>query len=198
MIQVISRDRWNSAQVDELIDYDYVSVDAYEKTHNIILHNYFGIDPKKDLVGKTVIEPGGGSWPAIYFCTGLKRAVNVEPLLDNFPSYVTSKLTERNIELVSMPFEDYSDDVIFDELWMFNLLTHVITPKGQIDKAKRIAKNIRIFEPLNTAINNEHPHTMTVEFFDTLFPNIEKNIHKGGSIPGFHGADCIYFTWSKQ
>lgn len=198
MIEVISQERWEQAQSKEINHYDYDNEDNYKNSSYIILRDHFNIDPENDLTNKKILESGGGCNPSIYFCKGLKKAVNVEPLYDKFPESVKSKLNNANVECISVAFEDYKGRSKFDEVWFFNVLQHVKDPYLQIQNAKRIANIIRVFEPIDTAINDEHPHSFDMQFFIDQFPNAEVKMYRGGSVGGFHGANCAYLTWTKN
>ena len=198
MVEIISQQRWDEAQSGEAAHYDYGNENNYQNSAMIILKDHFNLDPEKDLIGKKILESGGGCFPAIYFCKGLKKSVNVEPLYDKFPDYIKSKLSNANIECISVGFEDYKSRSKFDEVWFFNVLQHVRDPFLQIENAKKIANVIRIFEPIDTAINNEHPHSFNVQFFEEQFPKVEVKVYQGGSVGGFHGANCAYLTWTKN
>lgn len=198
MIEVISQERWEQAQSKEINHYDYYNEDNYKNSSYIILRDHFNIDPENDLINKKILESGGGCNPSIYFCKGLKKAVNVEPLYDKFPESVKSKLNNANVECISVAFEDYKGRSKFDEVWFFNVLQHVKDPYLQIQNAKRIANIIRVFEPIDTAINDEHPHSFDMQFFIDQFPNAEVKMYRGGSVGGFHGANCAYLTWIKN
>jgi hypothetical protein len=200
MVDSISQERWEEAQRGEEIffHHDYENESAYRNTAFIILQKYFNLNIETDLVGKKILECGGGCYPASYFCVGLKKIINVEPLYDKFPDSVKQKLLSKKIESISVPFEDYNTKTKFDEVWFFNVLQHVRDPIMQIENAKKIAKTIRVFEPINTPVNNEHPHSFNLEFFENQFSNIEIKVHKGGSVDNFHGADCAYFVWEKS
>lgn len=198
MIEVISQERWKQAQCGEINHYDYGNVENYKNSTYIILRDHFNIDPENDLVGKKILESGGGCYPSTYFCKGLKKSVNVEPLSDKFPDNVKSRLKNANVECVSVGFEDYKRHLKFDEVWFFNVLQHVRDPYLQIENAKRIANVIRVFEPIDTAINNEHPHSFNIQFFREQFPDAEVKMYHGGSIARFHGANCAYLTWTKN
>lgn len=204
MIESISRERWERAQEGESHHYDYQNRENYKHAATIILRDHFNVDMDKDLVGKKILESGGGCYPAVYFCKGLKKAVNVEPLYYQFPDDIKSLMNDSGIESCSVGFEDFlqedqliSEEEKFDEVWFFNVLQHVRDPYLQIENAKKISKIIRLFEPIETAINNEHPHSFTIEFFREQFPNTEVSRYRGGSVGRFHGADCAYLIWSN-
>lgn len=196
-VEKISQERWDKAQSAEIKHYDHENADPYETAVDIILRHFNNLDAKKDLVGKKILESGGGTYPAIFFCKGLERGVNVEPLYDKFPEKVKNRLTEAGVETISSGFEDVDIDEEFDEVWFFNVLQHVRDPYLQIEKAKKIANTIRVFEPIECGTNDEHPHEFTIEFFEEQFPGVEVNRYKGGSLYKFHGADCAYLIWSK-
>jgi hypothetical protein len=199
MIEKISQERWEKAQLGEVHHYLYNNNEEdYKRSALIILENYFALDVEKDLREKKILESGGGCYPASYFCTGFKKAVNVEPLCNEFPEEIKTKLKNKNIECISTPFEEYKTRSRFDEVWFFNVLQHVKDPIAQIENAKKLAKTIRVFEPLDTAINNEHPHSFSIEFFREQFPDTEVKKYIGGSTPKFHQASCAYLVWNKQ
>jgi len=198
MIESISQERWEQAQDGEIHHYDYENKKNYRNSVFIILKDHFGINPESDLIGKKILEPGGGCFPSVYFCKGLKKAVSIEPLYDKFPDYVKERLIDNGVETLSIPFEKYSVKTKFDEVWFFNVLTHVIDPKLQLETAKKVAKTIRIFEPIDTAINNEHPHSLNCNFFKEIFPDAEIKKYDGGSKPGFHQANCVYFSYTAE
>lgn len=198
MVEVISQERWEQAQSGEVEHYDYGNEENYRNSSYIILRDHFHIDTEKDLKDKKILESGGGCHPALSVCSGLERAVNVEPLYDKFPEDIKEALNSANIECLSIGFEDYEEESEFDEVWFFNVLQHVRDPFLQIENAKKIANVIRVFEPIDTAINNEHPHSFSVEFFKEQFPNTEVKTYRGGSVARFHGANCAYLTWTKN
>lgn len=198
MVEPITEERWNQALTGELNHYDYGNAENYKRTSMIILKDHFNLDLENDLVNKKVLEVGGGAYPSVFHVTGLSKAVCVEPNFDNFPEHVRDKFESAGIEGLSIPFEEYKSRSKFDEVWFFNVLQHVRDPFLQIENAKKIAKTIRVFEPIDTEINNEHPHTFSETFFKEQFPESEVSVYHGGSINGFHGANCAYLTWTKN
>jgi hypothetical protein len=198
VVESISQERWQEAQTGEVFHYDYGNEENYKNSVFIILRDHFGINPESDLTNKKILESGGGCYPAVYFCGGLKKSVNVEPLYDKFPDNIKETLTNVNVECLPIGFEDYKGKSKFDEVWFFNVLQHVRDPFLQIKNAKKIANVIRVFEPIDTQINNEHPHSFTMDFFREQFPDSDVKMYQGGSVGGFHGANCAYLTWIKN
>jgi hypothetical protein len=198
MVKEVSKERWETAQNGEINHYDYDNKENYKNSAYIILKDHFNINPETDLEGKKILESGGGCHPAISFCKGLKKAVNVEPLYDRFPDDVKTNLLNSGVESISIGFEDYTGKSKFDEVWFFNVLQHVRDPFLQIENAKKITNVIRLFEPIDTSVNNEHPHSFTIQFFEEQFPDTEVKKYQGGSVARFHGANCAYLTWKKN
>ena len=198
-IATVNDHRWDQAQYEEGVDYDTDSYENYLNSHKIILQDFFNIDMDNDLVGKKVVESGGGCYPYVYSCKGLSRAVNIEPLFSQFPDQVKQRVeVDAGIECLSIPFESFEPEEKFDEAWFFNVLMHVKDPYDQLEKAQQIANTVRVFEPVNTAINIEHPHCFTHAWFEAQFPDTEIKRYVGGTVPGFHGANCSYFTWTSK
>lgn len=198
MVEPITQERWEQALSGELNHYDYGNAENYKRASLIILKDHFNVDLENDLVDKKVLEIGGGAYPSVLHINGLAKAVCVEPNFDNFPQEIKDRFESANIEGISIPFEEYKGRTKFDEVWFFNVLQHVRDPLLQIENAKKIAKTIRVFEPIDTATNNEHPHTFSETFFKEQFPESEVKVYHGGSINGFHGANCAYLTWTKN
>lgn len=121
--------------------------------------------------GKTVIDIGGGPASLLLKCTGLVRGVVIDPL--KVPTWVEMRYEEAGLEYIQMPAEELFDQMIefhqpFDEAWIYNCLQHTQDPQKIIDNAFKVAKVVRIFEWLETRINEGHPHTFTKEMLDKM------------------------------
>ena len=69
--------------------------------------------------------------------------------------------------------------------------------RKQLELAKNSSKIVRVFESIGSVTDVAHPHFITPETFTDVLGNFGK-IYKGGSEPGFHGADCYYGTWNES
>jgi hypothetical protein len=114
--------------------------------------------------GKTVVDIGGGPASLLLKCTGLVRAMVFDPL--EVPHWVVLRYEEAGIELVQKPGEDITIKKKFDEAWIYNCLQHTQDPEKVIRNARRAADIVRVFEWLETRINEGHPHTFTAEVLD--------------------------------
>ena len=203
----IDDDRWQSAQVGELqgfVNYEsnQKEVDNIGYAVDVMLNKHLGMDLEKDFVGKVVLESGGGKHPAISFVKGLERGINVEPLYDRLSDFDKKYQEDKNIEVIVAPFEDVNCDenTRVDEVWFFNVLQHVKSPGLQIEKAKSMANTIRVFEPILTPVNNEHPWSFTLDWFEQYFPGLVNEFVPESPLKykPFFDCRCAYLTWNKE
>ena len=59
---------------------------------------------------------------------------SIDPLNDAYDS--NHKAEFPNINWIASAFEDWETELIFDEVWFFNVLQHVIDPKACLEKAR--------------------------------------------------------------
>jgi 2-polyprenyl-3-methyl-5-hydroxy-6-metoxy-1,4-benzoquinol methylase len=115
-----------------------------------------------DLQGKSILDIAGGPVSLLLRCKNFKRAVVVDPL--NVPIAVKERYLKHGIELVQQPMEEYIYDQHWDEIWDYNVLTHVMDPKKIIIDAREHCNRLRMFEVVDTPITLDHPHTITNKF----------------------------------
>lgn len=186
--------QWEAAQKAEREQHKFSYVEGlmhYSKAYA----NYFRfVGLGNNLEGLNIIEVGPADFPALAYCTNVKKGIVVEPM----PSPILNDICEQHgLILVNVPFESvtFTDLEGVKEVWFFNLLQHVADPEIVIDAAKKVADRIRFFEPINEPITEYHLHTFTIEHFQNWFGQV--NLYKGGTVPGFHTADCVYGVWLK-
>lgn len=191
-MEKITNERWQEAQDKELADHALI-VDLEESKR--FLNQYFDFfeDSISDIGGKSILEVGAGTYP-LSSIAGAAKVVAVEPLYDQFNDDIKKYWKDNNVTPYSLPFEDWESNDSFDEIWFINFLQHTIDPSMCLEKAKKCAKKIRVFEPINTAVDICHPHSLTVDLFKNHFPEANINIYKGGTVTIFHMADCCYFV----
>lgn len=185
----MTNEAWQNAQLKE-INYANIDPENARKDVNIIF-DYFG--DRESLSGKHILEVGCGTYPLSSFIDGV-TITGVEPLFDNFSDEVKQYWNDKNIKVVSQAFEDFkAPRKKYDEVWFFNFLQHTPNLVECVEKAKKVAKKVRVFEPINTAIDELHFNNLTIDFFREQFPTTEIKVYTGGSQPNFHTADCVYF-----
>lgn len=190
MIQPITQERWQQAQIAEA-GYHLDATEGNFRRAYECYFRYLGLTFEQG--GKVIAEVGSGPYPAVGFCSDLFGLI-FEPLwfarLEELSSVETK---ERTIRWYRHPVEQEYVDWGADEVWIFNVLQHVIDPELFVSKCKQIAPVIRFFEPIDFGTSDCHPHTFTIDDFIRWFGHAER--YKGGSDEGFHTADCAYGTW---
>lgn len=186
--------RWDLAQTTEFGHHQDLSREAYSYASERIAH-YLEIDYKEDFKDKVIVEVGAGPRGSILLTEGnFKRGIIIEPLIDRWPAEIRQDYEAIGVEIIAAPYEDLEIDEQVDETWFFNVVQHVLDPKEQLELAKKTSKVIRVFESVGSATDEAHPHFITAETFTDVLGDFGKK-YRGGSDPGFHGADCYYGTW---
>lgn len=185
---MVSKETWQAAQIEERKfhtegfhegrEHYGLSYDQYFK--------YLGID--KDLQGKNIVEIGPADFPALAYCKNLgEKSLVIEPM----PSE-NLKLSGLNI------ITDLAEDAIYeaDEVWLMNVLQHVIDPNLIVERAKKQSKVIRYFEPINYGIDVCHPWNLIKEMFEDWFGEVNYYPANPEAFR-FHTWECVYGVWRK-
>lgn len=143
---------------------------AYAKRMGLrMFHN--GKSPYNiDLQGVSVADLGGGPVSMLLKCVNRGRSMVVDPLV--VPKWVRTRYRAANIGLVQIPAEDFDPlghgGQRYDEVWLYNVLQHTFDPGAVIAAAKRAGRLIRIFEWINTAVNEGHPFAFDRSYLDAM------------------------------
>lgn len=187
----ISFRRWLAAQEKEReLDGAYEDGNAVYDVFYRHYFDYLGI--LRDQQGKSIIEVGSGPYPALMRVDNIGHSLIVDPIFLTF-----DKPLKNNIRIIVNAFEFEKGIEKHDELWMMNVLQHVIDPDRFIAKAKKVADVVRFFEPINHPTSTNHPHTFTLEYFQERFGQCTKLYQWDQKTPGFHTADCAYGIYKQ-
>lgn len=187
MVKPITTERWKRAQLAErkchTYDYDE-GVRLYKFSYECYA-NYINLTK----VNGTVIEIGCADFPALQHYPA-SHGIVIEPM----PSPILDRIVkECNLTLIKEPVEN----IILppcDEIWLMNVMQHIIDPDLFVDKCKEAASVIRYFEPVDFPTCEYHPHTFTMDDFVHWFGDAKRYTDK---VPHFHQADCAYGVWRK-
>ena len=122
--------------------------------------------PRYDLKGKSVLDLGGGPTSLLLRCTNFSEAVVVDPL--PVTESVKERYREKGIKLVQLPAEEFVYDKIYDEIWDYNCLHHVMDPELILRNAMQHCRLLRIYEILYTNRDIMHPQSFTPDFFERI------------------------------
>ncbi|CAB4140186.1 hypothetical protein UFOVP402_10 [uncultured Caudovirales phage] len=191
MVKRITHERWVEAQKAERQFHTMSREEGqehYRKTYEKYFQ-YLEIDHTRGFTDKIIIEIGCADFPALQWvncCHGFL----VEPM----PSEILKHIAfEKDYEIIAEPFEEIAVPTC-DEIWLLNVMQHVIDPDLFIEKCKAASDVIRFFEPIDWPIEIYHPHTFTFEYYKGHFPDAKLY---PGTDPGFHTAKCAYGVWSR-
>lgn len=186
--------RWAIAQQEERKHHSgtlEAGVEAYKESYA----QYFKyLETTNDQTGKKIIEIGCADVPALMFCNGYKPSFIIEPL----PSPILLELTKDLAITILVDAAENLDFPKVDEVWLFNVLQHVIDPDVIINKCKEAAKVIRFFEPVEDHIDLCHLHTFSLDYFKGHFGDCVQYYedHKG-RVKNFHEHEAAYGVWVK-
>ena len=185
MVTDITIARWNEAQRAERSFHNGESfqegfnhyMDSYGQYFNLLSIHW-------NQGSKKICEIGPADYPALVYCH--KKGIGsfiIEPM----PS---ETLKRFNIPIRQEPAETCEYNV--DEVWLFNVLQHVINPYKIVERAKKQSKVIRYFEPINYGVNECHPWNLTKEMFEEWFPGSVKIWEPNQPVKNFHTWECAY------
>ena len=114
---------------------------------------------------RSVIDIGGGPCSMLLKSEAKDRLV-IDPC--PYPEWVRARYADTGIHYWNIKAEDidiYIKDQV-DLAIIYNVLQHTENPEKIIANAKELAGEIRIFEWIDTPINEGHIHTLTSENLD--------------------------------
>jgi len=141
-----------------------------------------------NMDGKSVVDIGGGPTSLLLKCTGLVRGTVVDPL--PIPYWVELRYNEVGVYYDKRPAERFTTDTPYDEAWIYNCLQHTANPKRIVKNALKSAVIVRVFEWVNTRINEGHPHSFTPELLNKWFGGEGKKETLNGQANCY--GDCYY------
>lgn len=141
-----------------------------------------GYGPCFDMMGRSVIDIGGGPVSLLLKVADAGRRVVVDPC--DYPPWVIDRYTHCGIEHFMQRGEDVTVRTQFDECWIYNVLQHVEDPALVIKRARKAAKMIRIFEWINIPPHEGHPHELRAKTLDKWLRGngVEVQLNEGGCV----------------
>lgn len=185
--QSINISRWEEAQKEEKLHHINENIDAaiikWKDIYNFYFR-YLKID--LDLKNKSILEIGPARIAGLLYCDNYNPSFIVEPTEyeDTGEIYLNKPIT-----FIREIYENCESPKV-DEIWLFNVLQHIVDPDTFVEKCKKNAKLIKFFEPIDTPIEIHHPHSFTFDDYVKYFGDSVK-LYKG-STEKYHTADCVY------
>lgn len=188
---MITQERWLQAQAAERRFHSNESFGEGLTHYGESYEQYFKcLDIDNDLQGKNICEIGPADFPALGYCKNRgDRCLIIEPMPSDY-------LKSFGIPVMTDPAEYAIYNT--DEVWLMNVLQHVLDPYKIVEQAKKQSKVIRFFEPINYGVNECHPWNLTKEMFEEWFPRSVKIWEAGQNVKNFHTWECAYGVWLNQ
>jgi hypothetical protein len=186
----ITKERWVQAQENEKTHHNHSFRESAMHYENAYKHYFSYVGGSFDLQNRSILEIGPAKVPGLYFCKNYSRSYIIEPL--KFEETEENFKDKPDITFIRDPAET-CDFPNVDEIWLFNVLQHVIDPNLIIERCKKHSKIIRYFEPIDTSCDIAHPHTFNIEFFENHFgKNCTTRYIAPPDVSGFHQHTCAY------
>lgn len=189
----ITQERWERAQKEEMRHHIDKTILESFNFYNKLYGQYFEyLNIEKNLNGKKILEIGPARISSLLFCENYGDSYIVEPsiFLDTDDLYRNLPIT-----FIRDSYEE-CDSPIVDEIWLLNVLQHVLDPDLIVEKAKKFSNIIRFFEPINTPVEEHHPHSFTLDDYISYFGDSVKLYH--GNNYSFHIAECAYGVFKND
>lgn len=157
----------------------------YAELMGLEFHHRNGIPYIIDMQGKSVLDIGGGPVSLLLKCVNLGRSVVADPCL--YPDWVYSRYRAAGIRSHLIKGEELDFETgSFDEVWIYNVLQHTQDPDKVLDNAMRIGNALRIFEWVDSEVNEMHPHSITQKYLEDKL-GIERVIYNFNGESGLMG-----------
>jgi hypothetical protein len=141
---------------------------------------------------KGIVDIGGGPVSLLLKVAGLRnKGAVVDPL--EVPTWVLSRYAQAGIAFYNIPAEHFDPKKfagVYEEAWIYNCLQHTDDPERIIRNVLESSKVVRIFEWINTRVNEGHPHSFTEEWLDDVLGGYGKTERLNGQANCF--GDCYY------
>lgn len=173
---MITKKKWRQVQKFEK-SFWKDGINTYiEETKQFVCAGHMGLEIKADGAGisldaerRNILDIGGGLVSLLLKTKnkGFYCVVN-DPILKDAPQWILSRYAHADITVDDRPAEEFEADCMFQEVWLYNCLQHVIDPIKVLEVCKKYGKAIRIFEWLDIPAHDGHPHMITKEMIDSV------------------------------
>ena len=131
-----------------------------------------GLPPNFDCQQHSILDVGCGPMSMLLRCTGYTEAIALDPI-DYGPFEDLYKDVPHLLRLI-LPAELYTVEHQSDEVWMYNVLQHVVNPQRVLDVIRTAAAfTVRIFEWVDIPPYRGHLHMTTAPQLVEAFPEKE-------------------------
>jgi len=123
--------------------------------------------PVYDLASRKILDVGSGPSSILLKCINVGKGSTVlDPI--RFPDWVHKRYEEKKLVSITKVAEKYvqETEAQFDEVWIYNVLQHVIDPFKIVKGIREMAPILRIFEWIEHPAAVGHPHVLHARDLD--------------------------------
>lgn len=177
---MIDHEHWLEAQKEEEDWWGNCANTYWEEHKQIVYANYMGLPFYEDQHSPynintkeaVIFDIGGGPCSLLLKATwkGEGYGLVIDPC--NYPDWVRHRYRSKRIWLASIKGEDLDVEAVANEVWMYNCLQHTEDPAEIIQNGVNALVDggtFRVFEWVDTKINNAHPHSLNKAQLDEWF-----------------------------
>jgi len=190
---MIERSKWELGQIEERRHHIFDEIEGRKHYKNSYRNYFHYLQINLDLQEKDIMEIGPADFSALDYCHNHGNCYIIEPMPS---SLLRNTCDKAGFTLLTKPAEEIDFPKV-DEVWLMNVLQHVLDPNIIIDKAKKASKIIRFFEPIEAGKDKAHHHEFTMGFFIGHFGDCVQYYEAGQGIHDFHTHQCSYGIWTK-
>lgn len=138
--------------------------------HHMGMDEFLRVDhhgPHWDLGQKSVIDVGGGPCSILLKCKSPSRLV-IDPC--EYPGWIAQRYAQCGVKYHVLKAEDLygvsdPNDRI-DLALLYNCLQHTEDPARIVANIKKLARELRVFEWVDTGVSDGHLHNLTADLLD--------------------------------
>jgi 2-polyprenyl-3-methyl-5-hydroxy-6-metoxy-1,4-benzoquinol methylase len=162
------QEAWQKAQERERSWHGNCVNSYHEETKQLHYAERMGLEflpeewtyPTLDVQGRSVLDLGGGAYSLLLKCRRLgPRSAVLDPCV--YPPWTDARYAAAGVRVLRVPAETYTPAERWDEVWIYNVLQHVVAPARVIERALAWGRVVRLYEWIETAVDECHPHRLT-------------------------------------
>jgi hypothetical protein len=141
-----------------------------------------------NFFGRSVLDIGGGPTSVLLKAENLSRGLIVDP--GKYPDWVIARYKHAQLDYDCIPGEEVSHaHGTFDLALLYNCLQHVFDPGLVVHQARRVARQLCMFEWIEIPPHEGHPHMLTAS-------KLQEWTGQRGFVQEFHGEyGCVGKAW---
>lgn len=160
---------WEAAQVEEVEFWSDYSNHWFEVVKQQMYAEKMKVrfwEEGYNVGGHSILDVGGGPCSMLLHCFNAKRLKVIDP--QELPAWAIARYEAAGIEYERIRAEDMVEEG-WTDVWMYNVLQHVVDPKVVVQKARKAGGKVRFFDWIDTPVSTLHPHSLSADVLRKWF-----------------------------